>query len=99
MLPMLLATEPCFLSITARGQIKNSIGHIYFSCIVFVDVYICPLGIRFNWNDLSIKHIFCRTNPFEFIVHLQTYLKSTLQDYPIGTRVQMQHEVEESLRR
>ncbi|XP_025983699.2 auxin response factor 23 [Glycine max] len=39
------------------------------------------------------------TNPFEFIVHLQTYLKSTLQDYPIGTRVQMQHEVEESLRR
>ncbi|KAH1195534.1 Auxin response factor 7 [Glycine max] len=39
------------------------------------------------------------TNPFEFIVPLRTYLKSTVPDYPIGMRVQMQHEVEESLRR
>ncbi|XP_022635038.1 auxin response factor 2A [Vigna radiata var. radiata] len=39
------------------------------------------------------------TNPFEFIIPLQNYLKSTVPDYSIGTRVQMQCDVEESLRR
>ncbi|CAJ1879906.1 unnamed protein product [Sphenostylis stenocarpa] len=38
-------------------------------------------------------------NPFEFIIPLQKYLKSTIPDYSIGTRVQMQCDVEESLRR
>ncbi|XP_068473663.1 auxin response factor 2A-like isoform X2 [Phaseolus vulgaris] len=39
------------------------------------------------------------TNPFEFIIPLEKYLKSTVPDYSIGARVQMQCDVEESLRR
>ncbi|RDX83025.1 Auxin response factor 7, partial [Mucuna pruriens] len=51
------------------------------------------------WNELSIIHIFCRTNPFEFIIPLQNYLNSTVPDYSTGTRVQKKYEVEESVRR
>ncbi|KAK7337386.1 hypothetical protein VNO77_17956 [Canavalia gladiata] len=39
------------------------------------------------------------TNPFEFIIPLRNYMKSTIPDYSIGMRVQMQNEIEESSRR
>ncbi|KAE9598268.1 putative transcription factor ARF family [Lupinus albus] len=38
-------------------------------------------------------------NPFEFIVPVQHYMKSTVVDYSIGMRVHMQIEVEDSTRR
>ncbi|KAK7259457.1 hypothetical protein RIF29_25065 [Crotalaria pallida] len=40
-----------------------------------------------------------RMNPFEFLVPVQHYMKSTAVDYSIGMRVQMQMEFEESTRR
>ncbi|XP_061366518.1 auxin response factor 2A-like [Gastrolobium bilobum] len=39
------------------------------------------------------------TNPFEFIIPLKSYMKSTETDYSIGMRVQMRFKVEESPRR
>lgn len=111
MLPMLSPQDQCSLSITTLGELFG-IYQIEISkrtCLLFLHcmcIHVCdihthkhPLDISFNRNELSVTRIFCRTNPFEFIIPLQNYLKSTVPDYSIGTRVQMQCDVEESLRR
>lgn len=68
-----------------------------FTCIV--DVYmIMPFEHTFEL-ERPAAHIFCRAYPFEFMVPLEAYIKSTETDYSIGMRVQMLFDVEESARR
>ena len=41
----------------------------------------------------------CRTNPNEFIISVEQYLKSTRIDYSIGMRIKMERDIGDSARR